>query len=192
LKAARPIPTEYFSDKFLLQSTSTRVNMKLLRLLPVAFLALLFLMAAQIRAQEPARIEPLTIVTDKDAHIFDAEVADTDDLRARGLMFRHKMPEDRAMLFDFGEPRPAAMWMKNTYVSLDMLFVRADGSIAAVAENTEPLSLQTISVQEPVKGVVEVAAGTVKRLGIKREDKVFHDIFQELGDKAAGTVLRQP
>jgi uncharacterized protein len=129
-------------------------------------------------AQEPAKVEPLTIVTAKDAVIFSAEIANTDELRARGLMFRHRLPEDRAMLFDFGEPRPAAMWMKNTYISLDMLFVRADGTIAAVAENTEPLSLQVISVQEPVKGVVEVAAGTVKRLGIMRDDKVFHGIFK--------------
>ena len=138
-------------------------------------------------AQEIARIEPVTVVTQKEAAIFDAEVADTDDLRARGLMFRHKLPEDRAMLFDFGEPRPAAMWMKNTYISLDMLFIRADGSIAAVAENTEPMSLQTISVQEPVKAVLEVAAGTVKRLGIQREDKVFHPIFKEEEDQA-GTM----
>jgi len=135
-------------------------------------------------AQEPARIEPVTVVTAKEATIFDSEIADTDDLRARGLMFRHKLPEDRAMLFDFGAPRPAAMWMKNTYISLDMLFIRADGSIAAVAENTEPLSLQTISVQEPVKAVLEVAAGTVKRLGIQREDKVFHSIFKEEDEQA--------
>jgi uncharacterized membrane protein (UPF0127 family) len=77
--------------------------------------------------------------------------------------------------------------MKNTYISLDMLFIRADGSIAAVAENTEPLSLQTISVQEPVKAVLEVAAGTVKRLGIQRDDKVFHPIFKE-EDAAAETA----
>jgi uncharacterized protein len=128
-------------------------------------------------AQEAARVEQVTVVTDSEAVIFTAEIADTDELRSRGLMFRHRLPEDRAMLFNFGDPRPVAMWMKNTYISLDMLFVRADGTIAAVAENTEPLSLQTISVQEPIKGVVEVVAGTVKRLGIKRDDKVFHDIF---------------
>jgi uncharacterized membrane protein (UPF0127 family) len=156
--------------------------MKLLRFL-VAVCCTFLVFTFVARAQEPARIEPLTIVTETDATIFDAEVADNDELRARGLMFRHKLPEDRAMLFDFGEPRPAAMWMKNTYISLDMFFVRPDGTIAAVAENTEPLSLQTISVQEPVKAVVEVAAGTVKRLGIKREDKVFHPIFETAEDQ---------
>jgi uncharacterized protein len=130
-------------------------------------------------AQQAARIEQMSIITENSATFFQAEIADTDELRARGLMFRHIMPLDRAMLFDFGQPRPASMWMKNTYVSLDMLFVRTDGTIAAIAENTEPLSLQTISVDEPVKGVVELAAGTVKRLGIKRDDRVYHTIFKE-------------
>ena len=154
--------------------------MTLLRTFLCLFLFTLFSLLPGIAlAQEPARIEQVTVVSTREAATFEAEVADTDDLRARGLMFRHKLPEDRAMLFDFGDPRPAAMWMKNTYISLDMLFIRADGSIAAVAENTEPLSLQTISVQEPVKAVLEVAAGTVKRLGIQRDDKVFHPIFKE-------------
>ena len=145
-------------------------------------LLLVFVVASVAHAQEPARIEPVSIITEATATIFTTEIADTDDLRARGLMFRHRLPEGRAMLFDFVKPRPAAMWMKNTYISLDMLFVRADGTIAAVAENTEPLSLQTISVQEPVRGVVELPAGTVKRLGIRREDKVFHRIFATVSD----------
>lgn len=160
------------------------VAMRLLRVfLCLVAVAVLSTLSGLARAQEIARIEPVTVVTQKQAAVFDAEVADTDDLRARGLMFRHKLPEDRAMLFDFGEPRPAAMWMKNTYISLDMLFIRADGSIAAVAENTEPMSLQTISVQEPVKAVLEVAAGTVKRLGIQREDRVFHAMFKDEEDQ---------
>jgi uncharacterized membrane protein (UPF0127 family) len=142
---------------------------------------LTFWAASETRAvaQEPARIESMSVVTANESATFSAEVADTDELRERGLMFRHRLPEDQAMLFDFGSPRPAAMWMKNTYISLDMLFVREDGTIAAVAENTEPLSLQVISVQEPVKGVVEVAAGTVKRLGIKRGDRVINSIFRD-------------
>ena len=130
------------------------------------------------RAQEMAKMEPVSIITKQSAHLFTAEIADTPDLRARGLMFRHMLPGDRAMVFDFGNPRPASMWMKNTYISLDMLFVRENGTIAAIAENTEPLSLQTISVDEPVKGVVELAAGTAKKLGIERDDKVYHRIFR--------------
>ncbi len=129
-------------------------------------------------AQAVARIEPMSIVTDTTATLFSAEIADTDELRERGLMFRHVLPKDSAMLFDFSKPRPASMWMKNTYISLDMLFVRQDGTIAALAENTEPFSTQIISVDEPVRGVVELQAGTVKRLGIKRDDKVYHEIFR--------------
>lgn len=139
------------------------------------FLALL---AHTVSAQAVARIEPLSIVTDTTATLFSAEIADTDELRERGLMFRHVLPQNQAMLFDFGKPRPAAMWMKNTYISLDMLFVRLDGTIAALAENTEPFSTTIISVEEPVKGVVELPSGTIKRLGIKRDDKVYHEIFK--------------
>lgn len=147
-----------------------------IRLLAVCLALVVLPLGAQ--AQEAARIEPLSIVTDHSATLFAAEIADNPELRDRGLMFRHVLPADRAMLFDFENPRPAAMWMKNTYISLDMLFVRADGTIAAIAENTEPLSTQTISVDEPVLGVVELAAGTVKRLGIKRDDKVYHQVFK--------------
>ena len=145
-----------------------------LRVLVFVFLAWPF----AALAQEPPRLEPITIATDSASTLLTAEIADTPELRERGLMFRHIMPPDQAMLFDFGDPRPVAMWMKNTYMSLDMLFVREDGTIAAVAENTIPKSLDTISVQEPVKGVVELAAGTVKRLGIHRDDKVFNRIFK--------------
>lgn len=146
-------------------------------LILVAMLAL-FGLSQLGSAQDIAKLEPMSVSTDTASTLFTAEVVDTDDLRARGLMFRHVLPPDRAMLFDFVEPRPAAMWMKNTYISLDMLFVREDGTIAAIAENTEPFSLQTISVDEPVRGVVELAAGTVKRLGIKRGDTVVHRIFR--------------
>ena len=145
----------------------------------ILFAGLLLLGSVDVAsAQAVARIEPLSIVTDTTATLFSAEIADNDELRERGLMFRHVLPQNQAMLFDFGKPRPAAMWMKNTYISLDMLFVRADGTIAALAENTEPFSTQIISVEEPVKGVVELPSGTVKRLGIKRDDKVYHEIFR--------------
>jgi uncharacterized protein len=124
-----------------------------------------------------SKIEPLTIATETDARLFTVEIADTDDLRARGLMFRQRIPEDRGMLFDFGDPRPVAMWMKNTYISLDMLFIRSDGKIAYIAENTVPKSLDTIGVQEPVLAVLELAGGSAKRLGIRSGDTVYHRIF---------------
>ena len=81
------------------------------------------------------------------------------------------------MLFDFGNPQPVSMWMKNTYISLDMLFIRSDGSIAYVAENTVPQSLDVIGVREPVRGVLELAGGTAKRMGLRAGDLVYHRIF---------------
>lgn len=129
-----------------------------------------------------SKLEPVTVASDASVTMFTAEIADTEELRKRGLMFRHLLPDDKAMLFDYGQPRPVAMWMKNTNISLDMLFIREDGTIAAIAENTVPQSLDTISVQEPVRGVLEMAAGTVKRLGLKQNDRVYHRIFRTLED----------
>ena len=147
--------------------------------LATVLLSLSVLAAAPVAAyaQEVMRVEPITIVTTDVAESFNAEVADSDATRERGLMFRQVMPKDQAMLFDFEQPRPVSMWMKNTLVSLDMLFVRADGSIAALAENTVPKSLDTIGVQEPVRAVVELAAGTLKRVGVKKGDHVVASIF---------------
>ena len=124
-----------------------------------------------------SKIEPVTVSGETSVTMFTTEIADTPELRERGLMFRHILPPDRAMLFDFGSPRPVQMWMKNTIISLDMLFIRPDGTIAAIAENTVPKSLDVVGVQTPVRGVLEVAAGTVKRLGLKVNDRVYHRIF---------------
>jgi hypothetical protein len=140
------------------------------------------LSAAHSENAQISKLEPVTVASAESATMFTAEIADTEELRKRGLMFRHLLPEDKAMLFDYGNPRPVAMWMKNTNISLDMLFIRADGTIAAIAENTVPQSLDTISVQEPVRGVLEMAAGTVKRLGLRPNDKVYHRIFKTLED----------
>ena len=141
--------------------------------------ALLALAPALPRAEAQAlsKIEPLTIATEGDAVMFTVEIADTEELRARGLMFRQRLPADKGMLFDFGEPRPVSMWMKNTYIPLDMLFIRPDGSIAYIAENTVPKSLDAIGVQEPVLGVLELAAGTARKHGIRAGDMVYHRLF---------------
>ena len=150
-----------------------------LTLIVFAFLALLPLPSG-VLAQDASlsKIEPLTIATDDDAVMFTVEIVDTDELRARGLMFRQRLPEDRGMLFDFGEPRPVSMWMKNTYIPLDMLFIRADGTIAYIAENTVPKSLDTIGISEPVLAVLELAAGTARKHSIRAGDKVYHRLFE--------------
>jgi uncharacterized protein len=140
--------------------------------------ALLALLPTGLRAEEAlTKIEPLTIATDGDATMFTVEIADTDLTRERGLMFRQRLPEGHGMLFDFGEPRPVSMWMKNTYIPLDMLFIRADGSIAYIAENTVPKSLDTIGITEPVLAVLELPAGTVRKKDIRAGDVVYHRLF---------------
>ena len=102
----------------------------------------------------------------------------TPEQRAKGLMYRNYMPADRGMLFDFAASEPVAMWMQNTYMSLDMLFIRADGTIARIAERTEPLSTRTIPSGEPVLSVLEINGGVSRQLGIKPGDKVEHALFK--------------
>ena len=122
--------------------------------------------------------EPLTIVTGSGArHQFQVEVARNHAERAQGLMYRRSLPADRGMLFDFEKTQPLSMWMQNTYIPLDMIFIRADGTIARVGENAEPLSTRTVSSGEPVLAVLEVNGGTAARLGIKPGDRVEHPLF---------------
>jgi uncharacterized membrane protein (UPF0127 family) len=126
---------------------------------------------------QPAKFEELTVETAKGQTRFSVEVADTPQLRQRGLMFRRDLPADRGMLFDFGKPRPVQMWMKNTYIPLDMIFIRADGTVVGIGADTVPLSEDTVGVAEPVKGVLEVVAGTAARIGLKPGDRIRHRIF---------------
>lgn len=119
----------------------------------------------------------LEIVAKNGVHVFAVEIAVTDEERARGLMFRREVPEGQGMLFDFKRDQDVSMWMENTYVSLDMIFIRADGRIARIAENTEPMSRRIISSGGPVRAVFEVVAGTSKKLGLAPGDKVAHPMF---------------
>jgi hypothetical protein len=132
------------------------------------------------RAVMAADADRLTIVTrGGQSHVFSLELANTPEARSRGLMFRRELAPDRGMLFEFGaRETEVSMWMKNTYISLDMVFIRADGTIRHIAENTTPLSEATISSGGPVRGVLEVIGGTAKRLGIAPGDRVEHPYFQ--------------
>jgi hypothetical protein len=124
-----------------------------------------------------ATVERLEIVTRNGVHVFEVELAVSDEERSKGLMFRKELPEGRGMLFDFKREQVVAMWMKNTYVSLDMIFIRGDGTVVHIAERTKPLSEALISSRFPVRGVLEVVGGTASRLGIRPGDKVAHRWF---------------
>lgn len=117
------------------------------------------------------------IATKTGVHAFSVELAVTDEARARGLMERKELPEGQGMLFDFRRDEHVSMWMRNTYVSLDMIFIQRDGRILRIAENTQPLSERIISSGGPVRAVLEVLAGTARKLGISPGDRVAHPIF---------------
>ena len=123
----------------------------------------------------------LSIETDEGAHEFSIEIADEPEEISFGLMERESLGEDAGMLFDFGNPREPAMYMKNTLIPLDMLFITSDGTIQMIARNTVPGSLRTISPGMPVKGVLEINGGRADALGIEPGDKVTHPIFQSNG-----------
>ena len=119
----------------------------------------------------------LEIVSKTGVHPFAVELATNDAERTRGLMFRKELPEGRGMLFDFERDQPVSFWMHNTYISLDMIFIRGDGRILSIAQNTEPLSDRLIPSGGPVRAVLEVIAGTASRLGIEAGDRVAGAIF---------------
>jgi uncharacterized protein len=125
-----------------------------------------------------AELQNLEIVSQSGVHVFSVELATTDEERERGLMFRKELPDGHGMLFDFETERSVAMWMKNTLIPLDMIFIRADGRIANIAESTEPMSTRVIPSRGAVRAVLEVAGGTAKRLGIEVGDRVAHPMFR--------------
>jgi uncharacterized membrane protein (UPF0127 family) len=110
-------------------------------------------------------------------HSFEARLADTPEARARGLMHVAGLEPDSGMLFDFGETRMVGMWMKNTPLSLDMLFIAEDGVIARIARETTPFSAEIISSGRPVRAVLEIRGGRAAELGIAAGDRVVHRIF---------------
>src|ERR1700720_2966907 len=142
--------------------------------LALAFMVLPVLSAARAPAAQEGMLE---IATKSGVRVFSVELAVTDEERAKGLMFRKELPEGRGMLFDFKREQPVSFWMKNTYVPLDMIFIRADGRILRIAENTEPMSTKIIPSRGLAKGVLEVIAGTAQKYGIAPGDRVAHPLF---------------
>src|SRR5262245_185991 len=125
----------------------------------------------------PAGKQTVEIASKSGVHVFSVEIADNDAERARGLMYRKEMPEGQGMLFDFHREQEVSFWMQNTYIPLDMVFIRADGRILRIAANTEPLSTKLILSGGPVRAGLEVIGGTTRKLGIAPVDGVASRIF---------------
>jgi uncharacterized membrane protein (UPF0127 family) len=115
---------------------------------------------------------PLTIHSQNGDHRFSVEIAATPEQQERGLMFRRALPPDEGMVFPYDPPQPVGFWMKNTLIPLDMIFIRADGTIANIAENTVPLSLDSVPSSGDVAAVLEIAGGRAAELGIRAGDTV--------------------
>ena len=125
-----------------------------------------------------AGAEPLCIdVGGGTVHRFEVEIAATPAERARGLMFRRSLAPRAGMLFDFGRDEIARMWMKNTFISLDMVFADRRGVVRRIARDAHPRSLDTISSRVPVRAVLEIRGGEAQRIGLAPGDRIRHPVF---------------
>jgi uncharacterized protein len=154
----------------------------------LVFAALAILLAFPATAQADDELERLfrrdvlVIVANAWAcHRFDIYLAMDDQQRQRGLMFVRQLPATTGMLFVYDDAHMVSMWMKNTYIPLDMVFARADGSVASVARDAEPLSLRSIASTEPVTFVLELNAGTTRRLSIDRGSRLVWSPASDAG-----------
>jgi hypothetical protein len=141
------------------------------------FLAVMTALCVFSGAAGAASVQPLEIVTRSGVQVFSVEMATTEQEKETGLMYRKELADGKGMLFDFSPEQQVSMWMKNTYIPLDMIFIRADGRILRIAENTEPMSTRIIASGGLAKGVLEVIGGTAKKYGIEPGDRVAHPLF---------------
>ena len=162
---------------FALMVVRLRIGGRLVTSLAAASAVLVILCANPV--VRAASVQPLEIVTKSGVQVFSVEMATTEEEKQTGLMYRKELPDGKGMLFDFSPEQQISMWMKNTYISLDMIFIRADGRILRIAENTEPLSTKIISSGGLAKGVLEVIAGTAQKYGIQPGDRVAHPLFNK-------------
>ena len=127
--------------------------------------------------EDAVQTEQLTIDTANGPVRFTVEIADDEQERNRGLMFRESLADDRGMLFHFQEPERASFWMRNTIISLDIIFIGVDGRILNIAERTTPYSEAGIPAAGMTRGVLEIRGGRAAELGIRAGDRVHHRIF---------------
>jgi uncharacterized membrane protein (UPF0127 family) len=148
-----------------------------LRLAAILLVAGCTVVAVRLEPGQAAGQDTIEIVSSSGVHAFTVELATNDAERERGLMYRRELPEGHGMLFDFGQAMPVSFWMHNTYIPLDMIFIRGDGHILRIAENAEPKSDKLIPSGGPIRAVLEVIGGTAHKFGIAPEDHVTGAIF---------------
>jgi uncharacterized protein len=136
------------------------------------------LWAALIQPADAMRRETLTLVTARGPVQVDIESTETMEEMQRGLMFRAHLDEKAGMLFTYDRPREVTMWMENTQIPLDMVFIRADGVVHRIEAWTEPFSRKTISSRGDVLACLELAGGAAERLGLKPGDRIDHPAFK--------------
>lgn len=144
----------------------------------LATLLIFFMSMASSLAAPAFEKQPLTFITASGSHQITVEIADTPHKRSLGLMFRRSLGDDEGMIFLHDTSAPVGMWMKNTYIPLDMFFVRADGVIHRIEKNTRPFSEANISSEGDVLAVIEMIAGSADRLGIRPGDRVEYPAFE--------------
>ena len=136
------------------------------------------LLAASVLGSSVARAGPLCVdLAGGAVHRYEVEIAATPGARAQGLMFRRELAPGAGMLFDFGRDEIARMWMKNTFIPLDMVFAARDGTVRGIARDARPRSLDTISSRVPVRAVLELNGGEADRVGLAPGDRIRHPVF---------------
>jgi len=141
----------------------------------------IFLAIAVTAAEAPPALDESALIIEASGGRFgfQVELAKTPSERARGLMFRESLADDHGMLFDFGRPQPVAMWMRNTLIPLDILFIRSDGRISRIARDAQPLSDRVLESGEPVRAVLELRGGLTAERDIEPGDRIIHPLFDE-------------
>ena len=149
--------------------------------LPLIALTLSFTALAQdetVAEVDFGASESLTITSGDETHNFSVEIADTDEKQARGLMFRKDLAGDEGMLFEFAAPKVATIWMKNTEIPLDIVFIRENGEIIKIEHSTRPQTLRSASSEAVIAAVLELPGGRAAELGIEPGHVVTHSFFK--------------